>query len=230
MTGLIAIPCRPDQARHVAFFESLLALEKPADTVVRLYPGFFPHVNRARAVDDAMAGGAEWIFFVDDDQLFQPDALLKLLADHVDIVTCNLLLKERPWPPYLFQQGPDGVVPITLNTQQDLFTVAACGLGGVLVRRGVFDRIRKPWFDVNVEFRTDDLWFCALAREAGIPIHCDPRVLSGHCIRGAVWPHWDGVQWETAIDVHRGGAFFVPAARPSDEFQAWLDSQLVREG
>lgn len=225
MKGLIAVPCRPDQARHIVFFQNLLALEKPADTEVRLYPGFFPHVNRQLAADDATREGAEWILYIDDDQLLEPDTISKLLAHDVDVVTCNLLLKEQPWPPYLYTEGPHGLMPMVLTNQQELFQVTACGMGGVLVRTSALAKMPKPWFDINQECKTDDLYFCANAQMNGVKVHCDPQTTSGHIIRGAVWPRWSGTEWQTALDLHRSGTFIVPAARPSNEYKAWLESQ-----
>jgi len=230
MSGLIAVPCRPDQARHVAFYRSLLALEVPPGTRQELYPGFFSHNNKNAAVRQALDEDRPWIFFVDDDQILKPDALHRLLAHDVDIVSCNLLTKDPPFQPYLFfaTDATGAGYPDTLDHRCGLVEVAACGMGGVLVKTDVFRRLSDPWFAVNEHLDTDDLYFCHEAQQAGIRIWCDLDVPSGHIQVISVWPVWDGEKsrWHTEIVFNDAAKFQVPAAGQTPEYRAWKEAQV----
>lgn len=228
MKGLIVVPCRPDQARHVDFFQSLMALEKPEGTEIRLHPGFFAHDNRTKGIREALESGAEWVFFVDDDQLFEPSALMQLLKHDVDIVTCNFITKEHPFEPYLFEHIADfGLLPIPLEKSPTLIHVDACGLGGVLVKSSVFRALDEPWLAVNDEFKTDDLYFCRKAVAAGFAIHCDLAVSSGHITKGSVWPRWNGQQWVTELRISGGTQLILPPAARSEQLEEWRTQRLA---
>lgn len=222
--GLIAVPCRPDHARHVEFYRNIVKLQSPSGTRLEFYPGFFAHENRNHAVRDALQDGRAWVFFVDDDQTMPPEVLPRLLAHDVDIVSVNMLSKEAPFAPYMFfaTDARGGGFPDTLDQQTGVVEVAACGLGGVLVKTDVFRRMPDPWFAVDDYLVTDDLWFCREARKHGYKIMVDLETRSGHLIISAVWPHRDadGV-WHTAITFMNGSMFLIPAATKSPEYRAW---------
>jgi len=229
MTGLIAIPCRPAQASSVEFYQHLHALALPPGWEIRLYPGFFAHDNRTTGVREARAAGAEWIFILEDDVLAPPDTLIRLLAHRRPIVSVNMLAKDMPWSPYLFEHVGDaeGVFSVNLTTQRGLLPVAACGLGGILIQMSVFDRLEEPWFAVDAIYRTDDLYFCDHVEKAGIPLVCDLETTVEHSTRGGVRPVWNGQCWETSVRIHHGGEFRLPAAVPTPEYQSWREATLM---
>lgn len=225
MKGLIAVPTRlGEPRRNEEVFENLTALRTPEGTELRFYSGL-AHENHLRATREMLNEGGDWIFYVDDDELLPPDALTRLLAHNLDVVTVNFLSKEMPWAPYLFQKVSDILVPEPLPQNRGLHATDACGLGGVLVRRHVFEQIPPPWFGITPEFRTDDLFFSHVLREAGFQIVCDLDVCASHIIKGVVQPYWDPTQqrWMTAIHIRAGGSFVLPPAEPVPEYQQWLD-------
>lgn len=228
--GLVAVPCRPDHARHVDFFRGFLQLAVPDGSIKQLYPGFFPHNNRNAAVREALDLGLAWVFFLDDDQLLHPDSLTRLLAHDRDVVSCNLLSKDAPFMPYLFfaTNAVGAGYADTLDRKgRGVVEVAACGLGGVLVKTDVFRALPEPWFAVDQHLKTDDLYFCREAKKAGYAIHCDLDVLSGHIVNASVWPEWDPItrKWRTAIVVNNGATFYVPAAAKNKQYREWEDRE-----
>lgn len=230
MTGLIAIPARPTQPiRHEEVYNALDAMEKPPGTKQRVYLGL-AHENHTKAVRDMLTEGFDWIFFVDDDELLPPDALMRLLRRNLDIVSVNFLSKENPWTPYMFQRIAGLLVPMPLPHNRGLCSVDACGLGGVLVRRHVLAQMTPPWFGVTSTLRTDDLFFCHAARSAGFEIVVDLDICASHIIKGCVRPYWDESrsQWVTMIDIKAGGSYAMPPAEPTPEYQEWLDRQHGR--
>jgi hypothetical protein len=224
--GLIAVPCRPDNARHVLFYQHMMILDRPAGSKMQLFPGFFAHLNRNKAVRQALAEDLAWVFFVDDDQLLMPDALMRVLAHDRDIVTVNLLYKDHPFAPFLFfDTNEHGAGHIeTLEQQRGLLDVKACGLGGVLVKTDVFRHLPEPWFDVDEHLKTDDFYFCRAATRAGYTIQCDLEVRSGHLALTQVWPEWDedAQTWRTAVIIGSGVQINIPAAVKTPHYREWI--------
>jgi hypothetical protein len=223
----VVVPCRPDHARQIDFFVRLMMLQLPPGSWIQFYPGFFAHRNRTHGTEAALQGGATHVFFVDDDQLLQPDTVTRLLAHDTDIVSVNLLYKERPHEAYMFERLKGGLFPTPLGTQRGLVEVDACGLGGVLVKADVFRRITEyEWFAVNEKAKTDDLYFCELAQQHGFRVLVDLEAIAGHITYGAVWPAWTGERWETLVQIAGGGEFFAPAPDRTPEFAAWRKTYL----
>ena len=73
-----------------------------------------------------------------------------------------------------------------------LIEVAYTGMGFMLVRKGVFEKVGYPWFKpiwekipldngINVvDFTSEDVGFCRTATEKGIKIMVDPSIIVGH--------------------------------------------------
>lgn len=122
----------------------------------------------------ARDAGADWILFIDDDMTFPMDSLVRLLAHDRDIVgvaACGRV------PPYeiggaFVQRASEGLVEAT-----------RLGMGMMLVRMTVFDRIPSPWFihsfdeqktPVNPDGEMgEDYYFVRRAREHGAVAYCD---------------------------------------------------------
>ena len=73
-----------------------------------------------------------------------------------------------------------------------LFEVAYTGMGFMLVRKGVFEKVGYPWFRpiwenipldngiIMKDFTSEDVGFCRTATEKGTKIFIDPSVIVGH--------------------------------------------------
>ena len=68
------------------------------------------------------------------------------------------------------------------------------GMGCALIKTDVFKHTSYPWFDwvnygdANRGLLSEDLYFCVLCRNSGIPIYADVRVGCGHLLRHVQWP------------------------------------------
>jgi len=77
--------------------------------------------------------------------------------------------------------------PEDVENSQGRVEVAFTGMGFMLVKYGVFEKLEYPWFkpvekrigDV-VDFTMEDVAFCLRAKEAGCPVRVDPCVRLGH--------------------------------------------------
>jgi len=76
--------------------------------------------------------------------------------------------------------------------KETLIEVAYTGMGFILIRKGVFEKVGYPWFKpiwekilldngINaVDFTSEDVGFCRTATEKGIKIMVDPSIIVGH--------------------------------------------------
>ncbi len=201
MSGVIGIPAN-DSARYSFFAASLTGLLHPPNTLIRWAFGSDRIRGRNNLVADALALGAEWLWFLDDDHAFAPDLLLRLLAHQVDIVTPVYLQRMMPFAPvaYTHREGAD-YFPMHLHDYEpdELVEIHSAGTGGMLIRSEVFRAVGKPWFEHG--YASEDLIFCDKARDAGFPIHCDTGARLGHISTCVIWPTVEDGEWQVGLTV-----------------------------
>jgi GT2 family glycosyltransferase len=214
MPGYIGISSG-ESARSSEFWANFIRLElPPLVTKPEVARGACIAENRNKLTERALELNAEWIFYVDDDQLFDPLALNRLLLRNVDIVSGLYLARKFPFEPVVFDKAsddptnPKGAYQMYLNNQKNnvgLIKVAATGAGALLVRRRVLEKMQRPWWTLGQLHPSgwgDDLDFCYRAKEAGFDIYCDLREWVGHKIQGSIWPNFDAkAGWSTTIAI-----------------------------
>jgi GT2 family glycosyltransferase len=132
----------------------------------------------------------EWLLFLDDDQVFAPDLLERLLSHEKDIVAALCLRRDEPYGPFCFSEdlGEHTFLPIDLHQHgpEDLVRVAAVGTGAMLIRRRVFEKLEDPWFPIAES--GEDVMFCQEAQRQGFEVFCDLGARLGHLTTAVVWP------------------------------------------
>jgi len=150
--------------------------------------------NRTILLQRAIHWRAHWLLWLDDDHVFPPDALLRLLARRLAVVGCNYPRRTDPAGPVAARQGEDGAWQHVWTTAElaragAVEAVAHVGLGLCLmdmnllhqvkahVEQGVgwaqwapFDRKLLPGTSARMG---EDASFFHELREAGIAIHVD---------------------------------------------------------
>jgi hypothetical protein len=65
--------------------------------------------------------------------------------------------------------------------------VAYAGMGWMLIRKGVVENIKYPWFWSDLQkigdlhdMCSEDVAFCRALKEAGHPVHLDTKLRVGH--------------------------------------------------
>lgn len=191
MKTLIAIPSM-DQV-PAQFAQSLAMLRKVDQCAVSFNVGSLVYSSRNELARRAVEMGADYIFWLDSDMVFEPDTLERMFTTlreqegTYDIITGVYFRRVAPYSPVLYEglkidengactwkeltEIPDGV-----------FEVEGCGFGCVLLP---VDAI----LSVQAKFGTlfwpiggtgEDLSFCWRVRECGYRIGCDPRIPLGH--------------------------------------------------
>jgi GT2 family glycosyltransferase len=215
MSVLIGISAL-EHARYTQFTECLGNLEKPPGSRVVTKTGIDIGINRRDIVREALEANAEWVFFLDDDMLFPPDHLTRLLAHEQPVVASLYLTRKPPHFAVAYNEyvKGEGWRAVTLEgaPQTGLSDVVAAGTGGMLVRTDVFRRIEEgTWF--LHEDGTEDLPFCARVIEAGFPIYLDLEARMGHLSTYAIWPEFT-TSWVGAIKISNTKTIRVLLEKP----------------
>ena len=143
-------------------------------------------------------GGVEYdaMMWIDSDIIFKPEDFFKILESPHD-VTAGLYMMEdlthfaavKDWDTDMFMKNgtfkfirPDDIV----GSAQYL-KVAYAGMGWMLIRKGVVEDLKYPWFwsDLQkigdlVDMNSEDVAFCRALEAAGHPVHVDTQLRVGH--------------------------------------------------
>lgn len=138
----------------------------------------------------------DYIMWIDSDILFTNDQFEKLLSNNVDICGGVYLMDGgkqfavvKDWDEESFIKNGtfDFLTPDDISKSPRLMEVAYSGFGFLLIKRGVFEKIKYPWFGPKyskmnqcVDFASEDVSFCLRAKEVGFKIHIDPTVWVRH--------------------------------------------------
>lgn len=148
-------------------------------------------ISREYLVSSALNEGADYILFLDSDQIVPNDLLIKMTAwmqQGVDILTTLIFRKDPPYHPCVFSSSERlenkqislkffDIANIDLN---NAFYVENCGLGCAMISRKVFETIPQPWF-LPDPYTGEDISFLHKAtQEYGFKIVCDPTIPIGH--------------------------------------------------
>ena len=120
----------------------------------------------------------DYIMWIDSDIIFNPEDFQKLLDKDLDIVAGLYNAADGNFACRIVDDS-DG------KTKQVVGPVEAewVGMGFMLMKRGVLEAITPPWFQTTVvdgQFLTEDIYFCYMARNAGIKVYVDPNVVVKH--------------------------------------------------
>ena len=207
-----------------AIFYSFLGLVKPPGTKLTKVRGKGADMARNTVV---RALEKDWLFFMDSDQTFHPDTLMRLLSWDLPVIS-GLYFKSpgKPVPhvyKYAWKDGGHlyigmvdeifkylsrykdtlkGSLPaIVLPTQrEDLIECDGIGAGCLLVHRRVFEAIEPPWFEYTKDSNLgEDFDFCRKVIQAGFKIYVDPGVICGHQQKELVG-HQHFLNWVTTAN------------------------------
>lgn len=212
--GVVAVSCG-DLARFHQFTMAISSLEYPLGTRIHIVQSVSIAANFNIMVNQ-MAPEHEWCWIQADDQVFQPDALLKMLSRDVDVLVPLISRRHPPFSSLVFkEETEDGFRAYgwgELPTEGLFGPVYGAGSGGMLVRRSVFERMRE-WqgHDLFFEFSAgqivnEDTEFCRKLREMDIPIYVDCDVTMGHCGTFVAWPQPRDGKWGMQFQMGEGEA------------------------
>lgn len=198
-SGLIAIPCAV-QGRWSSFWACHAELDLPAGVVTRTGRGCSPAANRNGLIDMAQQLGVEWIWFLDDDLVFRPDTLRRLLLRLADpAVECVVplsFMRTAPFKAIWFSAADPHLDAMmdSLPPPGPLVPLKAATFGGLLVRMSAIAKLTPPYVtigQIKSDEWNDDLYFCRKLTAAGVQVWGDSTVRMGHTTDVELWPHYD---------------------------------------
>jgi hypothetical protein len=162
-----------------------------------------PRISEARnlLVRRFLEGDAAWLFMVDTDMVFAPDAIGRLIAaadpDERPVVGGLTWCPGPPGAgpdPTMFQRvdvrGEPGLIHYRDWPRGECVQVAATGAAALLIHRGALEAVAKsaddpaaPWFcesRMGGNLIGEDLTFCLRCADAGIPVYVHTGVQFGH--------------------------------------------------
>jgi len=202
---MIGVPTN-EMARHSSFYDYLELLEKPENTFSTRAHGQSPARNRNLIIQEAIDKECTHVLLIDDDIIVKSDLLIQLLEHDVDIVSALALMRNYPHPPLAFTSADEmGKCLFTVlpKNESGLIEVVATGLGCILIKTSIFDKLERPWIrlgELESDEWCDDIGFFKRVREAGIKIYCDLDAQVGHVTSVVIWPNQINGNWYTSYD------------------------------
>lgn len=152
-------------------------------------------ISEAREIicDQAVAVGAPYVWFIDDDTAPPHTAcreLLHQLGQHPEAAACGGIYCERrePTTPIVYKEFGTG--PHWDWKVGEVFEVQGIGTGCLMLRTEALKGIPKPWFrsidvavatgEISAIQTSDDMYFCKKALKAGYKLLAHGGVLCDH--------------------------------------------------
>ena len=161
--------------------------------------------QRNRVVKQFLDGTkSDWLLLIDSDEQLTLEAFDKLLETAHDkerpvvagLVFAGFGIEGAPYPkpvPAIFQDAPEGSLPLYKYDKDSVFEIDAAGTGCLLIHRSVLEKMRETadanqgtdwcWFwdgPVDGNWIGEDLLFCRRIKALGFPIYVNT---------GAILPH-----------------------------------------
>lgn len=186
MKILIAVPCM-DQVPS-QFAQSIATLNKVGDCVIAFQMGSLVYDARNSLALSAIKAEADYVMWFDSDMVFPSNTLEKLIEDRDkgDIITGVYYRRVIPYHPVLMEKLEISEDKCEwsdyIDYPQDIFEVAGCGFGCVLVSTKVLLEVFAEYGNMFAPINGvgEDLSFCWRARQLGYKIVCDPSIQCGH--------------------------------------------------
>jgi hypothetical protein len=160
--------------------------------------------NRNKCVETALEHDAKYLLFIDDDMVFEPSAIDKLLAHNEYIVSGLCTARSFPATPALYMKRKDDTgLYDNIANPKGLMSVDGVGMAFTLIDTTVFKRMKAPYFAMpprGDDVLGEDLYFCEKAKELGIEVKVDCDVVIGHI---GNYIH-SIVDWEVPVDGQEG--------------------------
>lgn len=204
-----------EHVRQASFIPSFLGLERPPNSFTATVHGQSPATSRNTLIKQALDHNCTHVFFMDDDMIFPPDTLMKLIKHNKDIVTALYLLRSFPHRPAFFDKAYENgrcKFASLKNGMTGLVKGVNCGLGAVLISTQVFWKLDEPYVrlgEIEKDAWCDDVGFFNRCREAGFDIWCDLDAPVGHMTTITMWPEFSDNEWYTNYKHNDGNVRFL---------------------
>lgn len=145
--------------------------------------------NREQIAQEALEAGSDRLVLIDTDMAFQADGIRRLLKHSYPIVGGAYNERRfddagRPVSTVKLPDGKGGIFVGQTTFPKQPFQAYAVATGFLSIHLPtVKARMTRPWFEYDhrdLAFMGEDVYFCFKARQAGLPIWCDPTIPLRH--------------------------------------------------
>ena len=224
--GAVAM-CTGETFRYSISAQAYARLQVPADSLSCWFMGVLVAKNLNLAISSALANPKmQWVWFMGDDHVYQPDIIFRLLDRDKDVVAPLCLNRVPPHEPTIaVWKDTGGEVPLPYKEARagdpswyrlkqfaelptsGLYKLASnetCGDSGMLIRRSVLEKLSYPWYDrlrtgAFGAFSADDQEFILKIKAAGFDIWMDLDIPIGHIAPITVYPVMKDGKWKVRL-------------------------------
>lgn len=147
------------------------------------------------ADDEVPFGGHEYgsMLWIDSDISWKPEDALRLLDSPYEVTTGVYLLADGiTTSVHAWGKPGESIPPAEIVQMTGPVKVQSCGFGFIAAKKGVFERMARPWFahlaqpvlradgTAIIDSLGEDISWCVRAYQAGIEVWLDPAVRPLH--------------------------------------------------
>ena len=142
--------------------------------------------QRMELARQALEEKADYLLWLDSDMRFPRETIGHLILRDKPIVAANYAPRRMPVKPVAMMDNDGEIGRVyTAPDSEGLQPVDYIGMGVMMVKREVFEKVEAPWFaipysTIGNHYIGEDVFFCRKAREAGFKIISDPSIKLGH--------------------------------------------------
>jgi hypothetical protein len=203
-----------------SFYDAFYSLILPEGSIRQRVKNGTVATNLNTIIDQARKNECTHVFIVEDDSMFHPSTVINLLTHDKDVVAGICPNRNPPFHPYIYDALPTGEINYRPLTSDDkgLIRVGATGMGGILIKMSVFDKLTKPYFHTYFQDGAEwgqDIVFNKSLIKAGIEVYCDLNMPIWHANHCAIATMFENGQWRTIIKI---GESMVSVPVPSPAY------------
>jgi hypothetical protein len=134
--------------------------------------------QRERLLEQAKKVNSDYVLWIDSDMMFPSTTAVRLLEHNKDIVACNYTKRTKPLKTVAYTDLNDWDSWVPMEPQDELVKVEGVGMGCMLMKLDIFEKIQKPYFEFRYKEDTQDYFgedFILLGklREQGYDVYID---------------------------------------------------------
>lgn len=177
----VLIPCRDHL--HSAHALSLAEMVKfntmnNMDTHVFMDASTVLLTQRERLATQALELESDYILWLDSDIVFPATTAIRLLAHNEPVVAANYIRRQLPAKGVAYQKIGEWEDPLPFDIHDTLVEIEGIGMGCMLMKTDIFEKIPKPWFEftwapASNDFLGEDMNLCQKINNLGYSIKVD---------------------------------------------------------
>jgi hypothetical protein len=135
--------------------------------------------QRMELARQALEEKADYLLWLDSDMRFPKETIGHLILRDKPIVAANYATRRMPVKPVAMRDEGGKINRVYTDTESEgLESVDYVGMGVMMTKREVFEKVEAPWFaipysTIGNHYIGEDVFFCKKAKEAGFEVLLD---------------------------------------------------------